>query len=293
MKSKHLKITAFSTALFSSWFFVEDYDLLFDCGDGLSAGLLQKSRKIKNVFISHADRDHLAGLLQFNQLNARPGFPVIHYPADSNSFRALNDFTSKFDPHIKGTIWKGIRHGDQIEIKPLTFVNAFRNEHVKIDQGIAKSLSFRLSEHKWKIKKEFKNLHGSEIAKIANEKGKSFISEEIKDTILGYSGDTPVDNYEKWNNCKTLIHEATFINEEIKLNPNANAHSKLEEVIQMVSDLNIERLILCHFSSRYNQKEIDDAILKYGKMYKINIPIYRILPGEISKDVLSDKPVNY
>ncbi len=50
------------------------------------------------MFISHADRDHLTGLLQFNQLNARSGFPVIYYPKDCGSFPALKEFTTKFDP---------------------------------------------------------------------------------------------------------------------------------------------------------------------------------------------------
>ena len=75
-------ITAYSTALFSTWIFIEELGLLFDAGDGVAAGLLQKSRKIKHVFISHADRDHLTGLMQLNQLNSRAGFPKIYYPKD-------------------------------------------------------------------------------------------------------------------------------------------------------------------------------------------------------------------
>lgn len=76
----NFKITSYSTALFSTWVFVEELGLLFDAGDGVMAHLLQKSRKIKQVFISHADRDHLNGLPQFYQLNAREGFPKIYYP---------------------------------------------------------------------------------------------------------------------------------------------------------------------------------------------------------------------
>ncbi|MCI5058502.1 MAG: RNAse Z, partial [Flavobacteriales bacterium] len=77
-----LKITGYSTALFSTWYFVEDYGLLFDAGDGVISALTQKSGKVRQIFVSHADRDHLTGLLQFNQLNARNGFPIIHYPKD-------------------------------------------------------------------------------------------------------------------------------------------------------------------------------------------------------------------
>ncbi len=63
---QQLNISAYATALFGSWYFIENYNLLFDIGDGISTQLLQKSRKIKYIFISHADRDHLTGLLQFN-----------------------------------------------------------------------------------------------------------------------------------------------------------------------------------------------------------------------------------
>lgn len=60
-----MKISGYSTALYSTFFFLEELGILFDCGDGAAAMLLGKSRKVKHIFISHADRDHLGGLLQF------------------------------------------------------------------------------------------------------------------------------------------------------------------------------------------------------------------------------------
>ena len=52
-----LTITGYSTALFSTWYFIEELGLLFEADDGVTASLLQKARKIEHVFISHADRD--------------------------------------------------------------------------------------------------------------------------------------------------------------------------------------------------------------------------------------------
>ena len=72
-----LTITGYSTALFATWYFIDELNMLFDAGDGLTAGLLHKARKVEHVFISHADRDHLTGLLQFNQLNAREAPPLF------------------------------------------------------------------------------------------------------------------------------------------------------------------------------------------------------------------------
>ena len=46
MADNKLTITGYSTALFSTWYYVDELSLLFDCGDGVTSGLLQKARKI-------------------------------------------------------------------------------------------------------------------------------------------------------------------------------------------------------------------------------------------------------
>ena len=109
-----LTISGYSTALFSTWYFVEELGVLFDAGDGVVANLLQKSRKIKHVFISHADRDHLTGLIQLNQLNARPGFPKMYYPKDARSIRKLEVFSKDFDDQVEGTEWIPLTEGQEM-----------------------------------------------------------------------------------------------------------------------------------------------------------------------------------
>lgn len=285
-------ITGYSTALFATWFFIEELGILFDAGDGVSASLLQKSRKIKQVFISHADRDHLNGLPQFYQLNARKDYPKIYYPNNCGSFPALQAFLKKFDPHLVGSEWLPIKEGTDFKVKGDIFVKAIRNGHVLAADGLTKSLSYKVIQKKRKIKEEFLQLSGKEIAAIVKEKGRDFISNEVSEELLGYSGDTPVEDYERWVNTKTLIHEATFLNHEAGTNTKANKHSNLAEVIKMVAELHIERLILSHFSSRYSKEAIDKAILGYCKEYKIAIPVYRLLPGEVCRDILSREPLN-
>jgi ribonuclease Z len=292
MKNFNFNITGYSTALFSTWFFIEELGLLFDVGDGLTSTLLQKSRKIKQVFISHADRDHLTGLFQFHQLNARDGFPIIHYPADSGSFPAIQQFVTHFDPHVSGSVWKPIKPQESFKIKDKIFVRAIRNNHVAVSEELTKSLSFQVFSQTPKLKAEFQGLSNNEIKNLAIEKGSDFITELVSENILGYSGDTPIDNYEHWNNTKILIHEATFLEDNINLNTKKNKHSTLEEVIRMVSEIKVGKLILSHFSSRYSKVEIDAAIRKFCKIYKIEIPVFRVLPGEVSWDILNGEIVN-
>ncbi len=290
-----LNITAYSTALFSTWINIEELGLLFDAGDGVASGLLQKSGKIKHVFITHPDRDHITGLFQLNQLNARKGFPKIYYPKHSGSFPAMKDFQNKFDPHIQGTIWQALEHLDRVSIRNDLFVEAIRNEHIVSPQNVFKSLSFKLFQTKQKLKKEFTHLDGKSIKELIATKGRETIMETINTNILSYAGDTPVDDYSKWDHSEILIHESTFLQDQdgmiVKSASNKNKHSKLNEVIKMVSEINVGQLILNHFSSRYSKEEINTNVRKLCKAYNLKIPVRVICPGEIHRDILNTQPV--
>lgn len=288
------KITSYSTALFSTWINVEELNLLIDAGDGVASGLLQKSRKIKNVFITHPDRDHLNGLPQFVQLNAREGLPNIHYPKDAGSFPAIKGFLNQFDPHVSSCNWIGIEDKSRVEIKNNIIVEAIRNEHVKSPIGIHKSLSYKVFEIKHKLKPEFRSVSGNEIKRLAAENGRDFITERTETNIISFSGDTPVDNYAKWDGSKILVHESTFLKNEgdSQIESRGNKHSRIDEVLQMAKDIKLGTLILNHFSSRYSKEEIDQTVRKLINDYKVNIPVFLIYPGEIKRDILRTTPIN-
>ena len=290
----NFKITAYSTALFSTWINIEELNLLIDAGDGVAAGLLQKSRKIKHVFITHPDRDHLGGLIQFNQLNSRDGFPKIYYPKNSGSFPAMQNFQIKFDPHVTGSEWKGIEDQERIAINKHFEIQAIRNEHIKAPIGVHKSLSYKLFEVKKKLKPAFQSMTGNEIKAVVDANGRDFISTEVKTNWISFSGDTPVDNYEKWDQSKILIHESTFLKNEgdTQIDAHGNKHSYIDEVFKMVSEIKVEQLILNHFSSRYSNEAIHTSILKMCREYNIKIPVYAIFPGEIKRDILKSEPIN-
>lgn len=292
--SMQLTITAYSTALFSTWYFVDEWGILFDAGDGLVAALLQKSRKVNHVFISHADRDHLTGLFQFNQLNARPGFPIMYYPKDSASFPAMERFSKAFDQQVGQTVWQPVASGEKVFVKDNLYVEAVQNGHVPVKDNITKSLSYKVYETKRKLKPEWSHLSGGEISQLSLEKGKDFLTYEVRNCIMGYSGDTPVEDAERWKDCKILIHEATFLggDEDMPLRTHGNKHSTLEQVMAMVSGLPTEQLIVGHFSSRYPPEQIDNSLLHLCDKYGINIPVFRILPGQIVNDILRRQPIN-
>ena len=289
-----LTITAYSTALFSTWYFIEELGLLLDAGDGVMSALLQKSRKIEHVFITHADRDHLGGLLMLNTLNAREGgFPKIFYPKDCGSFSALEQFTKKFDAQVEQTTWTPLAADTSVEIKKNIFVQTIKNGHVKSISGGDKSFGFQLYEIKEKLKPEYLKLSGNEIKALKADLGIENMTTKHRNNILTYSGDTPIEDFDKWKETKILIHEATFIDkaEQSNLKVHKNKHSNLEEVLEAVANSDIETLILGHFSSRYSKEEIEEKTKFFCQTFGIKIPVYCIFPNQIHRDLLNETPV--
>ncbi|MGK0365375.1 MAG: ribonuclease Z [Saprospiraceae bacterium] len=278
-----MKISGYSTALYSTFFFLEELGILFDCGDGAAAMLLGKSRKVKHIFISHADRDHLGGLLQFNQLNAREGFPKVYFPRDCRSFPFLEEFTKQFDPHVKGTEWTKLEDNQEVKIQKDIIVKAVKNNHIPTPNGEMKSHSFKVYRVKQKLKEQYLNLSGLEIKKERERIGIEYMTDEIRENIFTYSADTPIENDGRWNGSNILIHEATFLKREDmgEKGNRWNKHSTLEEVMKRVATSEgIEKLILSHFSSRYNKEEILAAVEKEKALHQIKIPIEIVFPGE-------------
>ena len=280
-------ITGYSTALFATWYFCDEMGLLFDCGDGVSAGLLQKARKIKHVFLSHADRDHVTGLLQFNQLNARERLK-IYFPESCGSFPPLAEFLARFDPQSSGTQWIPVTAGTEIRLRDDLAVTAIENRHVPSEPGQTKSLSYRVDSIARKLKPEFADKGGAEIGALRKAHGPDFVTDQVYTPKLFYSGDTPIEADGRYDGSEILIHEATFLTSaEIDPdNPRRNKHSSLDQVMAMAASSNIQHLILGHFSSRYDHREIDEAIRKQCVLHDVQASVYRVLPGETGRDIL-------
>jgi len=143
-----------------------------------------------------------------------------------------------------------------------------------------------------KIKEAFKNYSKEALQTLRLEKGTDFITEEKQQSILSYSGDTPVRDFDRWKDSKILIHEATFLDPSVKTNKGRkkNEHSILEEVLEMVAASKIEQLILGHFSSRYSKEQIEQAVKTLAQKYALNIPIFCVFPGETMRDILAQTP---
>lgn len=181
-----------------------------------------------------------------------------------------------------------MKPNERVFIKSDVFVESIRNGHVQTSDDVYKSFGYRVCKVKSKLKPEFAGLSQHELNGLMRTKGKESMTEEVIETLLTYTGDTPLEDKSKWDDTKILIHEATFLDGGGKRrhNTRGNLHSNLDDVMAMAAEMNIETLILGHFSSRYTHQQIDDKIKSLARDLRLKIPVYRLLPGVIYKDIL-------
>ena len=287
--SAALTLRGASTALFSTWYMVEQWGLMFDCGDGASAALMHKARKVRHLFLSHADRDHIAGLLAYQQLYGGPRL-TIHYPADSGSFPALARFCADFDPWIEGTVWNPVAPGERVDVGGGRTVRAMENTHMSgIRPGI-KSLGYFVESSVRKLRPEYHGLLGSEIAALRAERGDDAMTVEQRSLALAYSADTGVIADGRYDGAGVLIHEATFIDREDSSegDPTRYRHSVLKDVLEMVAAARPAHLVLGHFSGRYKPAQIEGAVREGCARHGLAMPVSLVMPGAVGHDILAE-----
>lgn len=250
---------------------------------------MHKARKVRHVFLSHADRDHISGMLAFNQLYGGPKL-TVHYPVDSGSFPPLAEFCRRFDPWIEGTVWQPIEDGQSVPVGKGLSVRAMENSHMRGVRPGIRSLSYVVERSVRKLRPEFVGMPGSAIAALRKEVGAEAMTDELRIPALIYSGDTGVLDDGRYDGAEVLIHEATFIDrtDSSEGDPTRFRHSVLQDVLVMVANARPAHLVLGHFSGRYSAEQIKAAVREECAAHGVNCPVSVMLPGVVDHDVLTN-----
>src|SRR5579862_1798550 len=145
------RLTVFSTPLISTWVLDETHRVLFDVGDGAAALLEGKIHKANVIVLTHAHRDHIAGLPQALNLRggvaAANGEPLrVYYPEGSGSLLAFSRFLAQFDQMTAGRVhWQALRPGDRAALDDSRFLRAYATHHIPCtDPARARSLGYQI-----------------------------------------------------------------------------------------------------------------------------------------------------
>lgn len=284
-----------SKAIHSTWFFLDEYKLLLDCGEGASTTLGIHTSDISYIFISHTHLDHISGLVtvgrfQKRTLKREPNrsmCKVIYHKDCREKMHHVRDFLEKF--HVKLEFIE-LEEGQDFEIKKNVFLRPFKVNHsadyyrfkfTAIGCHIIERrsrLKPAFQKEKDKIDKKFKDTKKAHqaftefIVKKKKELGKDGIIEEYEYKVLSYCGDSKPVPAKELKGTQILMHEATFIDR----GDMDAAHSCVEDVVKLANKVNPKMVIIYHLSERYKRElpKYKQEIMKIAKDKKLVCPLH-------------------
>jgi ribonuclease Z len=273
---------------------LDDEAVLFDCGEYTQVRLMKSTlslMKIKKIFITHFHGDHflgLPGLIQTMSLFGRKDPLEIYGPigADAviSSLLSIGYYDLSFEVRIRelGT-------GGELDFGEYKVLYK-KSSHVipSLSYAIKEKDNFRFDENKILAKNIPKRLL-EKIRKYGSIEynGENVRIEDLSSSIrigrkISYSGDTRKDPtlVELFKDSTVLIHEATG-DSSIQEKVTQYGHSTGKEAAEIAKLSNVKKLILIHFSPRYNDVApiINEAREVFNETYgsqdldEIEVPI--------------------
>ena len=248
----------------------KNHHFLIDCGEGTQV-LLRKAKvkfaHIKHIFISHLHGDHfygLPGLISTFRLLGRQAPLHIYGPVGIQEavtlLLKLADSWTNYPLHFHELSEKEpvcLFSKDEIQVhtiplKHRIYTNGFLFQETpterKINSEAVEKLRIDLSQiRNLKKGKDVVNLDGETIsnAQVTHDPNPSKAYAFCSDTAYHPAITQQIQGVD------VLYHEATFLDDNLELAKKTN-HSTAKQAAQIAKDANVSRLILGHYSSRYN-----------------------------------------
>lgn len=233
---------------------IPQHGLCFDVAQGFPFLL-----HLKKYFITHGHLDHAAGIPYIiSQKMMNNNAPADFYMPASlvEPMDKIMKLWQEIEQHEYRYNFHAINEKSVIEINPQIFVKPFKTVH-RIE-----SFGYSLIQNTKKLKKEFLSLSGREIAE---RKARGENMEDLEEKILvSFTGDTQIDFLDvspQVKKSKILFLETTYVdNKKSVEHARTWGHTHLDELIPRLGEIESEKIVLIHVSSRYTTPEIQKIL---------------------------------
>jgi ribonuclease Z len=251
---KGLTIEGYSRAAVQTYWRVPELKLGFDLG-----GSPWSFMGTQTFFITHAHLDHMAALPVYvarrRMMKMDP--PTIYVPVEVvEPVERMLRAWQRLDRGRMLCTLVGVKAGEEFELSRENIVSVFATKHT------VSSVGYVVWDRRRKLKPEYHELKGEEIRDLRLSGVE--VSREVRVPILCYTGDTApagFDNYPPVLASQVLITELTFFRpEHRKEKIHKFGHTHLDDIIERAGRFQNELIILSHFSTRYQERQIQKAI---------------------------------
>jgi ribonuclease Z len=256
LKHNDLTIEGYSRAAVQTYWRVPELKIGFDLGaqpwDFMGT---------PTWFVTHTHLDHIAALPVYvarrRMMKMDP--PTIYLPehAVSPVEHVLRAFSRLDRGRLPCTLLP-VRAGDEIELSRELIVTACPTKHT------VPSVGYVVWERRNKLKPEYHDLSGEQIRDLRMS-GQE-VTEERRIPILGYLGDSEpqgLDNCPDMYEARILIAEMTFVAARHRKDKiHKHGHMHLDDFAERRDRFNNEKIIVSHFSTRCNEKQIRGIVEK-------------------------------
>lgn len=214
----------------------------------------------RHVLLSHVHQDHALGALRHfalrNMLGQRPS-RIILPSASAPDFRAAMEAFGRLEKRDRGAaeVLIPAEPGQTFQIGRGRRVEVFHVHHT-VD-----SIGFRVIQEKNVLKPEFQGLPGPEIG--AKVRAGIAVKDRVSEALVTYIGDSDartLDDQPEVLESRVVILESTYLHPDDRMGAAERGHLHIEDIAERAALFRCERLILKHFSLKYNRHEIKELV---------------------------------
>ncbi|MCA9121814.1 MAG: metal-dependent hydrolase [Planctomycetaceae bacterium] len=212
-------------------------------------------------FVSHTHLDHIAALPVYvarrRMMKMEP--PTIYLP--DHAIETVERLLKVYRQLDRGRLpceLIPVKAGDEIELSRELVVTASATHHT------VPALGYIVWERKQKLKPEYLELRGDQIRDLKLSGVE--ITTEVRVPELAYLGDSApagLDNCPEMYEAKVLISEMTFVAPSHRKDKiHKHGHMHLDDYVERKDRFKNEKVIVSHFSTRYNSRQVRNLVTK-------------------------------
>lgn len=253
LRTEHLLIEGRSRAGHETWFRIRDLGIALDIGRGPDAVI-----GMPHVFVTHAHLDHAAGIPFYAGQRRLQGLDggTIYVPDEAaDDVRALLAIQEKLTGAEFDVEVRGLAAGEELKFSRMHVVCAHAAPHRIAARG------YEFIERRHHLREEFAGLDRDEILRLRREGVQ--IDEEYRRSILFYTGDTDrtiLETNETLFASEVLMIECSFLADGHQERAAKYRHIHIDDIADFAHRFRNERIILTHFSRRYDNDAIRDLV---------------------------------